>query len=49
MAEISKKFKTILELSINESINKIVVDPRKPITGPLPQTLEIVTALTRSS
>lgn len=49
MNEISKKFRTILELAINESINKIVVDPRKPIAGPVPQTVEIVTAVSRSS
>ncbi len=48
MGEIAKKFRTILELAINESINRIVVDPRKPIVGPVQQTVEIVTAVNRS-
>lgn len=39
MSEISKKFRAILELAINESIIKIVVDPRKPISGPVQQSM----------
>jgi hypothetical protein len=49
MNEISKKFRTILELAINESIIRIVVDPRKPIGGPVQQSIDIVAAVNRSS
>lgn len=35
-ADVSKKFRTVLELSIRESINKLVVDPRKEISWPVP-------------
>ena len=35
MTDISKKFRTILELSLRESINKLVVDPRKDVTSPV--------------
>ena len=48
LADVSKKFRSILELSIREAINKMVVDPRKQISWPLPESEQIVAALIRS-